>query len=1460
MSGSSIKGQQYPPIPRPPNPGNHYSEPANINAPPLSGQPNMFPPPLLNQQNYSKPPLTMMGQQNFSGLQPSGYQMQSNIPPPMTNTSGLPKPPMYSIPPTTHGQLSNSPVPNQPPKCLSPMSHNNQNMLSNASASLSSNSQNLMSNMASAMPPTSQNSMSNALPHMPPSSLSMMSNISAKMPPSNQNVMSNMAPQMSPSNQSTISSTLAQMPPSTQSMIPNTMAQMPPKSQNLINASAHMPTHSSPNIMSNVSHQIPPSSQNLISNSGSEMPVRSQSMMSNTAPQIPPSSQSLMSNSGSEMPPRSQNMMSNTAPSMPPSSQSLMSNSGAEMPSRSQSIISNTAPQMPPSSQNLMSNSGSEMPPRSQSMMSNTAPPMPQSSQNLVSSSVSEMPQRSQSIISNTGPQMPQSTQNLISNSGSEMPPRSQSMMSNTAPPMPQSSQNLMSSSGAEVPPKSQSMMSNTTAQMPPSSTNLMSNSGAEMSQRTQSMMPNISAQMPPRSQNISNTSAHMPPSSQNVMSCTMAQMPPSSQNMMSSTMAQMPPSSQNMMPNTMAQISPSSQNLMSHNAPPSMPPSSQNMMPSALAPNHPPMYPVEQSGQSHMPPLPGYPLQKSGRYPTAPPMSGQAITNPGLNRQMPSSMTNYQQGGYPQPGYHNQTDMYARNPYQSSPMGSTESYQPGMQPQQARRLDPEQMPSPIQVIQDDQCAKGGVFITNQIGLVPPLVTTKFVTQDQGNASPRYIRSTMYTVPTNADILKQTMVPFALIINPMARVEEGEYEPPIVDMGEIGPVRCVRCKAYMSPFMQFIDAGRRFQCMFCRATTEVPAEYFQHLDHRGQRMDRYERPELMLGTYEYIATKEYCRNNVLPKPPAIVFVIDVSYNMIKSGLVNLLCAEMKSIIKHLPVDVDQVKSNMKVGFITYNNTVHFYNVNPCLTQPQMMVVGDVQDVFMPLLDGFLCDIDESEVVIDSLMAQIPAMFADTRETETILAPAIRAGLEALKASECAGKLIVFHSSLPIAEAPGKLKNRDDRKLLGTDKEKSVLAPQNNVYNNLGQECVDVGCSVDLFIFNNSYVDIATIGQICRLTGGEVYKYTYFQADVDGGRLVSDIITNISRPIAFDARMRLRTSTGVRATEFYGHFFMSNTTEMELASIDCNKAVAVEIKHDDKLAENEGVYIQAALLYTSCGGVRRLRILNLSLKNSSQITELYRTCDLDAIVNYFSKQSVFKLIESTPRAVKDNLISRCANMLAAYRKNCASTSNAGQLILPECMKLLPLYVNCILKSDAITGGSDMTIDDRSFVMQAVATMPVSISVVYMYPRLLPLHDIDPDNTELPQMLRCSFDKFTEDGAYLLENSVHMFLWLGVALSPLWVKAVFDVISVIKVDTDRTSLPILDNPLNKRIREIIDQVRHERHRCMRLTIVRQREKLEMVLRHFLIEDRGNDGSPSYVDFLCHMHKEIRELLKP
>ncbi len=80
----------------------------------------------------------------------------------------------------------------------------------------------------------------------------------------------------------------------------------------------------------------------------------------------------------------------------------------------------------------------------------------------------------------------------------------------------------------------------------------------------------------------------------------------------------------------------------------------------------------------------------------------------------------------------------------------------------------------------------------------------------------------------------------------------------------------------------------------------------------------------------------------------------------------------------------------------------------------MMIVSDLEDMFVPLLDGFLCSPQDSRGVINrqldankrflkyifvslcSLLDQIPQTFAKTKETETILAPVIQSGIQALK--------------------------------------------------------------------------------------------------------------------------------------------------------------------------------------------------------------------------------------------------------------------------------------------------------------------------------------------------------------------------------------------------------------------------------------------------------------------------------
>lgn len=342
-------------------------------------------------------------------------------------------------------------------------------------------------------------------------------------------------------------------------------------------------------------------------------------------------------------------------------------------------------------------------------------------------------------------------------------------------------------------------------------------------------------------------------------------------------------------------------------------------------------------------------------------------------------------------------------------------------------------------------------------------------------------------------------------------------------------------------------------------------------------------------------------------------------------------------------------------------------------------------------------------------------------------------------------------------------------------------------------------------------------------------------------------------------MRIRASTGLRPVDFVGNFYMSNTTDVELAAIDSRKAIAVEIKHDDKLADDSTAYFQCALLYTSVSGQRRLRIHNLALATCSQLSELFRCCEMDTFVNVICKQAVRSVYTSTPKAIREGLINQCAGILACYRRNCASPSSAGQLILPECMKLLPLYMNCILKNDILMGGSEMSSDDRSWLMRTVMSMDQNASVPYFYPRLMSLHDVDVESTNMPVSIRCSIERMKDNGVYLLENGIVMFLWIGLQVDPQFLQQLFGVTTIGQVDIEMTNLPEFDNPLSVRVRNMIDEIRSQRTLYLKLTIVRQRDKLEPWLKHFLVEDKGMDTSSySYVDFLCIMHKEIRNLL--
>lgn len=73
----------------------------------------------------------------------------------------------------------------------------------------------------------------------------------------------------------------------------------------------------------------------------------------------------------------------------------------------------------------------------------------------------------------------------------------------------------------------------------------------------------------------------------------------------------------------------------------------------------------------------------------------------------------------------------------------------------------------------------------------------------------------------------------------------------------------------------------------------------------------------------------------------------------------------------------------------------------------------------------------------------------------------------------------------------------------------------------------------------------------------------------------------------------------------------------------------------------------------------------------------------------------------------------------------------------------------------------------------------------------------------------------------------------------------------------TLPELDTPENKSLRALIDRLRGQRPRFLRVYVIRQRDGSEAKWNLQMMEDAGLD-TMSYVDFLCYMHRQIQSSL--
>lgn len=298
---------------------------------------------------------------------------------------------------------------------------------------------------------------------------------------------------------------------------------------------------------------------------------------------------------------------------------------------------------------------------------------------------------------------------------------------------------------------------------------------------------------------------------------------------------------------------------------------------------------------------------------------------------------------------------------------------------------------------------------------------------------------------------------------------------------------------------------------------------------------------------------------------------------------------------------------------------------------------------------------------------------------------------------------------------------------------------------------------------------------------------------------------------------------------------------------------VTLKHDDKMQDGTECSFQCALLYTTVSGQRRIRVSTLSLPCTTMLSNLFRSADLDTQFSCFLKQAALEIPFIPLPQIREQVTNLCINILHSYRKFCATVSSSGQLILPEALKLLPLYTLALIKSIGLR--TDARIDDQSFWINYVFPLSTQLAIPLVYPRMISIHDLNSKETDgvIPPAIPLCSEHVSDDGIYLLENGEDCLVYIGNSVDPDIMGKLFGISSVDEIPSQFV-LQQYDNPLSKKLNEIVNEIRSQRCNYLRLRLCKKGDPSGMLFFSYMVEDKSPHGL-SYVEFLVHVHRQIQ-----
>lgn len=294
----------------------------------------------------------------------------------------------------------------------------------------------------------------------------------------------------------------------------------------------------------------------------------------------------------------------------------------------------------------------------------------------------------------------------------------------------------------------------------------------------------------------------------------------------------------------------------------------------------------------------------------------------------------------------------------------------------------------------------------------------------------------------------------------------------------------------------------------------------------------------------------------------------------------------------------------------------------------------------------------------------------------------------------------------------------------------------------------------------------------------------------------------------------------------------------------------------------------------------MRVLTTRTQTTTATSTEYRYADTAALTGLLVRQALHAPVTKRQHP-REALTQDTITMLHMYRSRSASVHSQGQLVLPDAMKLVPLFMNSLFKLPAFRDKVDTRAEDAAVSQSALWRMPSGELLSVLYPSFYPLCGaprsagqrvlLSPRRADsdaavyLPANVPAGAFRVTANQTYLVEVGNTLYIWIGAEVPCAWLQEAFGVsrfaeITEASLATAAERSEGAEPSLPERILAMIEELQARRAPGPPLVVrtVVPNTIEEAKLCTLLVED-AIMGEPSYVNYLCDIHAAIQKKLE-